>query len=245
MPSSKPLTLVRLEYYEAAQAYLRSLPLEHFMEPTSQASQREITLASLRQVCARRPEVQLFNELLVQYRLRKGEKIRQVVPDNMVVVHPTPIEAEGSFDVELQPVGPFWVLEYVSKGSKRKDYEENFQIYEKELKVPYYLLFYPEAQDLSLYRRGRSKYVSVTANEHGRFALPELEIEVALLDNWARFWFRGELLPLANEWQRETDRLAQRASAANQRADAAILRADAAEQENARLLAELERLRKA
>ena len=34
-------------YYEAAQEYLRSLPLEHFMESTPQAHQREITLASL------------------------------------------------------------------------------------------------------------------------------------------------------------------------------------------------------
>jgi hypothetical protein len=230
MASSKPLILERLEYYEAAQAYLHSLPPEHFMEPTSQANQRMITLESLDQVCARRPEIQLFNELLVQYRLKRGVKIRQVVPDNMVVVHPKPIKAEGSFDVALQPVGPFWVLEYVTQGSKRKDYDDNFKKYERELKVPYYLLFSPEVQELSLYRRGRSRYVSVTANAHGRFAVPELEVEVALLDGWTRFWFRGELLPLAKEWQRELDRATQRAYNA--------------EQEIARLRAELERLRK-
>jgi hypothetical protein len=46
-----------------------------------------------------------------------------------------------------------------------------------------------------------------------------------------RYWFRGELLPIAGEWRKEKDRLTQRA--------------EAAEQENARLRAELKRLRKA
>ena len=36
---------------------------------------------------------------------------------------------------------PFWMLEYVSKHNKRKDYEDNMQKYEHKLKVPYYLLF--------------------------------------------------------------------------------------------------------
>ena len=34
----------------------------------------------------------------------------------MVVVHPEPIQAVGGFNTALQPAGPFWVLEYVSKG---------------------------------------------------------------------------------------------------------------------------------
>ena len=36
MPAELPRALVEINYYEAAQEYLRSLPLEHFMEPTSQ-----------------------------------------------------------------------------------------------------------------------------------------------------------------------------------------------------------------
>ena len=62
-----------------------SLPLEHFMESTSQSNQRKITFASLALVQARRPDFQLFNELLVQYPLPKSTKFGQVVPDNMVV----------------------------------------------------------------------------------------------------------------------------------------------------------------
>src|SRR5271167_3914558 len=102
MATTKPRSLLRLEYAKAAEAYLRSLPPEHFMEATAQAKQREITVESLALVHADRPEIQYFNELLVQYPYGRGQKIRQVVPDNMVVVHEQPIQAEGSFDVPLQ-----------------------------------------------------------------------------------------------------------------------------------------------
>lgn len=210
MATPLPISLLRIAYHEAAQAYLRSLPLEHFMAATAQALQRKITLESLDLVTAACPHVQVFNELLVQYRRRHAREIRQVVPDNMVVIHSKKIEAEGSFDVELQPVGPFWMLEYVSKNSKRKDYEENFQKYEQELKVPYSLVFYPEVQELTLYHRRRSRYVSVKPDKDGRLVIPELELGVALLDGWARYWFRGELLPLPAELQRQRDDLARR-----------------------------------
>src|SRR5579864_1372709 len=140
MASVRPRPLIALAYEKAAQAYLRSLPPEHFMEATSQATQRKITLESLDLVHADRPEVQVFNELLVQYPLRGQKRPGQVVPDNMIVIHPEPIQAEGSYDVPLQPVGPFCMLEYVSKSNRRKDYDQNMTKYERQLKVPYYLL---------------------------------------------------------------------------------------------------------
>ena len=130
------------------------------------------------------------------------EETKKVVPDNMVVLHDGPLEMGSSFASELQPVEPLLVLEYVSKGSVRKDYEDNMRKYERELKVPYYLLFYPETQDLTLFRRGKTRYVSVKPNDTGRLAIPELELEVALLDGWARYWFRGELLDLPADLKR-------------------------------------------
>ena len=194
------------EYRESAQAYLASLPLEHFMEATPQATQREISVQSFALLRLRRPDVHYFNELLVQY-LFEDEKKRPIVPDNMIVLYDGPIDAEGSYDVELQPVGPLLVLEYVSKSSKRKDYETNFRKYERELEVPYYLLFYPQTQDLSLFHLEESKYASVTPNDAGRLAVPELDLEVAILDGWARYWYRGELLPLPADLQRANDRM--------------------------------------
>src|SRR5947207_4421310 len=112
MATAKPRTLIEISYEEAAQAYLRSLPLEHFMEATAQATQRKITLESLDLLHERRPDVWVFNELLVQYPRPRGGQIVQVVPDNMVVVSEQPIKADTSFNTPLEPVGPFWTLEY-------------------------------------------------------------------------------------------------------------------------------------
>jgi Uma2 family endonuclease len=237
--STAPKELQRVRYYEAAQAYLRSLPPEHFMEATPQATQRRITLASLALVEARRRDFHLFNELLVQYRLsKKSRKIEQVVPDNMVVLHEGALDPEGSYDVELEPARPFWVLEYVSKRNKRKDYEENHVKYEMELKVPYYLLFYPDNEDLSLFHYRRGRYRTVTPNEHGRLSLPEVAIEVALQDHWARYWYQGTLLPLPAELQHDLDLVRQQLAVETQRADAAVRRAEELERELAELQAQ-------
>ncbi|HTU88927.1 MAG TPA: Uma2 family endonuclease [Gemmataceae bacterium] len=230
MPTELPRVLVEMSYEKAAREYLRRLPLEHFMEATPQATQRKITLESLDLVHAQRPDVQVFNELLVQYPLPRRKRPGQVVPDNMVVVHPEPIKAEGSYNLPLQPVGPFWVLEYVSKSSERKDYTDNMIKYENDLKVPYYLMFMPESQDMTLYHHNGAKYLSVQPNAQGRCEIPRLELEVGLHGGWMRYWFRGELLPLPAELQEElrSERQARLA----------------AEEEVARLRAELERLRR-
>jgi Uma2 family endonuclease len=191
----------KLIYEWDAKRYCESLPLEHLMEATTQATQREITVESFALIRAQRPEVQIFNELLVQYP-RLGEnpdKPARVVPDNMVVIHDKPIVAEGSFMTPLQPVGPFLVLEYVSKATSRKDYDDNLRRYEHELHVPYYLLFDPDKESVSVFHMVDEEYQSVKPNAAGRLAIPELELEATLLDGWVRFWFRGELLPLPGD----------------------------------------------
>jgi Uma2 family endonuclease len=235
MASKLPPGLLRYAYAKAADDYLRSLPLEHFMEATAQAKQREITLESLALVKARRPDVQVFNELLVQFPVRGRRKPAQVVPDNMVVVWKEPIEAQGSYDVPFQSTRPFWVFAYVSPSNKRKDYEDSFEKYER-LKVSYYLVFYPDTQDLTLFHHNGEKYISKKPNRRGRLAIPELDMEVGLLDDWVRYWFNGELLPLPADLQRDLDE-------ARRELAEATRRAETAEQEVARLRAEIEQLR--
>jgi Uma2 family endonuclease len=245
MASKLPSILLRLQYQKAAEEYLRNLPLTHFMEATAQARQRKITWDSFDLVHARRPDVQVFNELLIQYPRRGEERLGQVVPDNMVVIWPEPIKADTSYDLPFQPVGPFWVFEYVSQHSRRKDYDTSFQKYE-HLKIRYYLLFYPDNQEVTLFRYGsRRKYVSVKPNGEGRFAVPEVEMQLALLDGWVRYWYQGELLPLPEELQHDLDetrqqlrRSTRRARTLQQRAEAEAQRAEAERQ--ARLAAEQE-----
>ncbi len=186
------------------------------MEATTQGKQREITLESLALVRARRHDFHVFNELLVQYPLN-GD-LGQVVPDNMIVLTEEEVLAEGSYNLPIEPALPFWVLEYVSPSSERKDYEDNFQKYEHELKVPYYLLFHPEKQDLHLYRHTGLAYEDVQPNSRGRLDLDELEMEVGLVDGWVRYWYKGKLLPLPAELQRYLNKLRARLHKANQRA---------------------------
>jgi Uma2 family endonuclease len=227
MASGIPRGLLEFRYEAAAQEYLRSLTLEHFREALSQATQRKTTLASLALVRARQPEVHVFNEMLVQWERQGERRPGQVCPDNMIVISKKPLRAVSSYNVPLEPARPFWMLEYVSNANKRKDYDDNFDKYEKELKVPYYLIFYPDNQELTLYHLKGKKYASVKPNRRGRYAIPELDLEVALVHGWVRFWYEGELLPLPAELQRELDDARRRADAAQQRADDLQRRLDA------------------
>ena len=207
MTATLDITEQELEtlYARLASDYCRSLPLEHFMESTDQANQRKITLESLDLVSAQWPEFQVFSELLILYPLTDADlkKPTRVCPDNMVVVHDEPIKAKGSFNVPLQPAGPTLILEYVSTENPRKDYVDNRRRYANDLQVPYYLLFEPEAQKLTVFRLSAKKYVAVKPNAADRLEIPPLKLEVAILDGWVRFWFEGDLLPLPGEWVKE------------------------------------------
>lgn len=237
--------ILELTYDRAADEYLHSLPLEHFMESTDQSTQREITLESLALVRAVRPDFQVFSELLIQYLLPHSTRQRpeRVVPDNMVVIWPDPIDKLKGFHLELQPVGPTLVMEYVSEDNRRKDYEDNLRRYRDDLHVPYYLLFEPAKQVLIVYRLVNGNYEKTVPNEAGRLAIPDLELEVGLVGGWVRYWHRGSLLPLPGE-------LLQIVRAKDDQLDAALeqihenrQRALAAEAENARLREELAKLK--
>ncbi len=191
----------QLIYDWAADRYLQSLPLEHFMESSEQSMQREITLESLALVRATRPDVQVFSEMLIQYPIagEDPDEPARVVPDTMVIVWPTPLAPLKAFHIPNQKARPTLVMEYVSQSNRRKDYEDNYKKYERDLKVPYYLVFDPEKQDLTVFHLKRRKYVAIEANDAARLAIPELELEVAILDRWVRFWHRGKLLALPGE----------------------------------------------
>jgi hypothetical protein len=236
MDTELPRALLEIKYDQAAAEYMNARPPRFFRETTAQATQRKITLESLDLLNARRPDVQVFNELLVQYRYAGQRRLRQVLPNNMVVVSKEAINAEGCYDVPLQPVPPFWMLDYVSGTIRFREYEDRASKYERELKVPYYLLFRPGKRHLELYRHNGKAYRQVAANKHGRYPIPELALEIGLLDGWVRFWYQAELLHLPAEHQQELDEARQEMARLTQRAEAA-------EREVAQLRTKLERLR--
>ncbi|HEV3262150.1 MAG TPA: hypothetical protein VG013_35185 [Gemmataceae bacterium] len=97
--------------------------------------------------------------------------------------------------------------------------------------MPYYLVFYPEQQELTLYRHTGKKYVSVKPNKHGRYPIPQLTLELALHDGWVRFWYEGELLPLPADLQRALDEAKCRADEEKRRADVLQRRLEEAERQ--------------
>ncbi|MFN4261410.1 MAG: Uma2 family endonuclease [Gemmataceae bacterium] len=224
MAKLKSVSWTAFDYEEAAIEYCRQLPLEHFMEAIPAATQREITLASFAVIRQQRPDVQCFNELLIQYWF-EGQ-LRRVVPDNFARLCDQPPTTEWSFNIELEPVGPLVVFEYVSPSNLRKDYRTNYYRYEQELRIPYYLLFYPERQDLRLHHLKKGGYQKQTSNARGRLEIPELELEVALLDRWVRYWFRGELVELPGVLHQQLEQERQRAEQERQRAEQERQRAE-------------------
>lgn len=194
---------LQADYDRHADAYQAKLTWENYMEAPTQATQRKITLESFALVVVRRPDVHVFNELLVQYRDSEAE-IQGIVPDNMIVLHEGTLSVKKNYPLQLQP-RPFWVMEYVSKSNERKDYDKSLPVYEKYLKVPYFLLFNPDIEEMILYRRGPRKFTSVKPNSAGRFEVPELDMETTLLDGWVRYWFKGELLPLPADLLRRAE----------------------------------------
>lgn len=236
--------LVRL-YEESAREYYRSLPPEDTIDPTNQATMRQSTIMSFAMIEATRPDLQCFNELLVRYPRPGSDTPGRVVPNNLVVVHPGPLELDDAFDVAEQPARPFLAIDYITEYRNPAAYEHNFDRYQSELRVPYYLRVYPDEKRFDLFRLTDGSYAAVSANEHGRYPVPEIELEIGFHDEWLRYWFRGELVPTPAELYRkirlhesELAAVAER-QAAEQRAAAAEQRAVAAEAENARLREEL------
>jgi hypothetical protein len=215
----------------AARAYMRSLPLKHFAETVTQSRQRAITVSTLGLLRERRPDFHLFNELLIQFPRPRRRQPGRVVPDNLIVLHAGPIVADLSFDLPLQPVGPFCVIDYVGPGITRKDYDANFRIYERELQVPWCLRFSTDSRTWALYRHTGSAYEQTPPNEQGRLFIPELDVEAATRDGWGRFWHRGELLLTPAELVSEINAARQRRAAAEAACRAAEERRRAAEAE--------------
>jgi Uma2 family endonuclease len=199
--SISPDLMTLQDYDLAAEEYRKSLPLEHFMESTPHATQREITVESMGLLKLQRPDLHYFNELLVQYPW--AGRTRQVVPDNMLVLGDLAERDRTNFPVVLENSPPFMMLEYVSQTSKGKDYGDAYAKYENELRTPYCLFFDPLAQDLRIYRHDGEGYERLEPDLQGRIAVPELDLEIGIHDRWVRYWHRGAMLKVPAELMQE------------------------------------------
>jgi hypothetical protein len=87
---------------------------------------------------------------------------------------------------------------------------------------------------LTLYRHTGKKYASVQPNKDGRLAIPDLDLEIGLLDGWVRYWHKNESLLLPPDLQRDLDEARRVAETERRRADELQKRLDEAERELAR-----------
>jgi Uma2 family endonuclease len=212
MSIAYPNPMTAADYDRLAWEYYQTLPLEHFMESSPHATQREIALASLAILKMRRPEVHYFNELLVQYRYGDDQDVHRVVPDNMIVIGAADNPSRSNYAVPLEPAPPFMMLEWVSSSNEGKDYEDSFRKYEQELETPYCILFHPERRDLQVYHHEDGRYVQMEPDSRGRVQVPELDLEIGLKDGWVRFWHRRELLEIPKELSERLKRLSRKSA---------------------------------
>ena len=181
------------EYAAAAYWYIQKHCHDE-LDPVA-AEQRQHTAWSFAVLRGARLDIQLFTGRLIQYEQPGTDDPGQIAPDHFVVVHPKRIDARERFAIPYQPVGPLVVIDY-TPAADRKYEPERRETYQERLKALYYLRFDLMDRKLTLFRLADGEYVSVRPNPAGRQAVPELEMEAATVDDWVRFWFRGELLPL-------------------------------------------------
>ncbi len=107
------------------------------------------------------------------------------------------------------------VMEFSSFSTRRVDHYKKKQIYEKILKVPYYIIFDPHAIYLNVYALVEGNYQPQEANEQGYWLLETLKIQVGIENsNTLRlFDMAGNLIPTT------TEKEAQRAEKEAQRAE--------------------------
>ncbi len=128
-------------------------------------------------------------------------------------VEPLPAgEYRRSYVLWQEGVVPQVVLEYASgDGSEEHDQtriDGKFWVYEQGIGIPYYGIIVVATGQLEMYQLAGGRYELMTENEHGRYAIPPLGVELGVWhgtfeiseSDWLRWWDEdGTLLPTGDE----------------------------------------------
>jgi Uma2 family endonuclease len=146
---------------------------------------------------------------------------------------------------------PDVIVELLSPSTMDQDLGPKKDLYEQTFKTAEYYCVNPEDWSLQGWRLERGHYVALQPDAHGRLWSETLRLWLGFQDGpfqgttttWLRFFTpSGILVPTAEE---DATAARVRAEEEHARAEAERQRAEAAEADNARLRAELERLRRA
>ena len=160
-----------------------------------------------------------------------------------------------SYVIWQEKVSPLIVVELLSPGTEDEDLGQTtsqpgkpptkWEVYERILQVPYYVIYSRYTQELQVFRLVRNRYRMATLTE-GRLVIPEIELSLGLWQGdylgrnqlWLRWMtVNGELIPPATDEateiaiEQEKAIVKQRVEVAEQRAEVAEQRAEATEQE--------------
>lgn len=135
---------------------------------------------------------------------------------------------------------PVLILEIICNDlGEEKPGQAKFQLYERRLRIPYYVTFELETSELNVYQLQGGHYELLPgsgAGEHPPILLPDLDLSIGRwwgsYEGRERFWVRwydraGRLLPTAAELERQRAELErQRAERERERAEMERQRAD-------------------
>jgi Uma2 family endonuclease len=192
-------------------------------ESEEHADELRAAVETLRDWFAQDPKVYVAGNNFIYF--VEGDTKQAVSPD-CYVVRGVPKRKRRTYRMwEEGGTVPSFVLEITSKSTRREDLGDKMSIYRDDLKVPEYFLFDLSRDWVTDGVRGQrlvgGVYRPIEPDVNGRVRSEELGLELGVVGRELRFYRPGERAPLL----RRDERLAK------------------AEAENARLRAELDRLR--
>jgi hypothetical protein len=194
----------------------------------------------------------------IYWRLTKPPEPPQrgsLAPDWFLVLDVPPLldgQFRRSYVLWQELEEPLIVLEFVSgDGSEERDRTPEsgkFWIYERRIRPAYYGIYEVDPGRIEMYQRASRRFRRLPANEHGRYPIEEIGLELGLWRGhflgvavpWMRWWdAQGRLLPTGEERAAEER---QRADQEHQRAEEEHRRAEEERQRAERLAARLREL---
>ncbi len=146
----------------------------------------------------------------IYWRLTEPPERGAECPDWFYVANVPPMldgKIRRSYVLWKELIPPVIALEFVSgNGSEERDktpYEGKFWVYERIIRPAYYGIYEVAKANIDMYHLQGTQYVQMTPNPHGRYTIPEMQVELGL---WQGH-YQGMTLPWMRWWDLENNML--------------------------------------
>ena len=224
------------------------------LETKRHRDQMNLLIDSLNEGWRDRHDFFVGGNMFLYYSETQSKRYDYRGPDVFVVLNTSDRSRKSWVVWEEDGLAPNVIIELTSETTEDIDRGPKMRIYGRLLRVPSYVIYDPYTARLDAYRfdLDHDRYEPVAPDSRGRVRCEPLGLYLGVVPGFHRNyradapWLRwigedGAVLPHPTE---VADTVAERAAREGERAAREGERADAAEQENARLREELERLRR-